>query len=484
MVIFLDSKRDVRVAFGPSVIGSESRRPRRLSRRGQLSATVKIYLAKNIKICLPSSLAATYRYPLLIHFLFMAGISVSGLISNSFNWQSIVDQLIQIDSAPIAKLNTDTADNNNRLASFASLKSGLTDLQTSANALAADGLFNGRIASSATPNSSWSSTAANSAATGSYAIAVTQLASAAQRTGASGISAGLSASSNVSGITLATMPTAIAPTAGTFTVNGATVTVALTDSLQDVFDKISAATGGIVTAAYDSATDKVSLTSSDNSEIVLGAGNDTSNLLSALRLANNGTGSLTSSSALGNASLNVPLVDARLVGSFGAVDGSGNGTFAINGVSIAYNINTDSLATVLSRISASSAGVSASYDGASNRVILTNNATGDVGIGASDTSGSLLAALGFTTGSTLVHGKNALFSVNGGATISSASNTLDAATLGVPGLSVTVSTKDTQTISVAGNVANMQNAIQDFVTKFNSLQDFITSQTEITKGAD
>jgi len=173
-----------------------------------------------------------------------------------------------------------------------------------------------------------------------------------------------------------------------------------------------------------------------------------------------------------------------LVGSFGAVDGSGNGTFAINGVSIAYNINTDSLATVLSRISASSAGVSASYDGASNRVILTNNATGDVGIGASDTSGSLLAALGLTTGSTLVHGKNALFSVNGGATISSASNTLDAATLGVPGLSVTVNTKDTQTISVAGNVANMQNAIQDFVTKFNSLQDFITSQTEITKGAD
>jgi flagellar hook-associated protein 2 len=302
----------------------------------------------------------------------------------------------------------------------------------------------------------------------------------------------LSSSSTVTGLTLATLPTATPITAGTFTVNGQPVTIALTDSLQDVFDKISTATNGVVTASYVPGSDGIKLTNTDTSntsEIVLGAVNDSSNFLQAAQLSNNGTSTVTSANPLGAVALNVPLASANLSTPITAVDSSGNGSFSINGVSIAYNINTDSLATVMKRITASSAGVTASYNSSSNNVILTNNSTGDTGLGANDvipTSGQtgLLGALGLSSASTLQHGQNALFTVNGGPPISSASNTFSPTTLGIPGLTVTAGTAGTQTITVAPDVTTITNAIQQFVSDYNTVQGAISTDTTITTGSN
>ena len=49
--------------------------------------------------------------------------------------------------------------------------------------------------------------------------------------------------------------------------NGKTVTVASTDSLQGVFTKIATATGNAVTASYDSGTDKITLSSASATTI-------------------------------------------------------------------------------------------------------------------------------------------------------------------------------------------------------------------------
>jgi flagellar hook-associated protein 2 len=73
---------------------------------------------------------------------------------------------------------------------------------------------------------------------------------------------------------------------------------------------------------------------------------------------------------------------------------SGNGSFAVNGVSIAYNVNTDSLSTILSRINASSAGVTAAFDSLNDRVVFTNKTTGDLGLNLSEAAGGLVDALG------------------------------------------------------------------------------------------
>lgn len=414
----------------------------------------------------------------------MAGISVSGLISGSFDWKSVVDQLIQIDSQPIARLQTEESGNIDRLAALAMLKTKFTDLQTSATALSDSSLFSGRTASVSATGTGWSASAAQDTAAGSYIVNVSQLATTARLNGASTISSSLSATNDVSGVTIATMPTAKAVTAGNFSINGHQIAVELTDSLQGVFDKISTATGGVVTASYDSASDKVTLASNDASEIILGASNDTSNFLSALRLANNASGSITSSSTLGSANLSVPLASARLRGSFGAVDVDGNGAFTVNGVSIAYNVNTDSLSTLLARVTASSAGVTASYDSSSDRVVFANTTTGDTGIGVADTTGSLLSALGVTTGGTLQRGKDAVYSINGGASFTSRSNTLDADSHGITGLTITATTESTQTINVAADTATMKTAIQTFITNFNAVQNYIDTQSKITKTAD
>jgi flagellar hook-associated protein 2 len=237
-----------------------------------------------------------------------------------------------------------------------------------------------------------------------------------------------------------------------------------------------------VTASYDSTTDKISLTSATpGTPITLGAANDTSNFLGVARLANGtNTGVIASGTALGATSQSAPLASARLRNYITAVDGSGNGTFTVNGVSIAYNVNTDSLSTILGRISGSSAGVSASYDAAADRVVLTNKSTGDLGLSVSEAAGGFLDAVGLSGASTLARGDDAQFTVNGGPTLTSTSNTLTAASHGITGLSLTANSETSQTITVDANTTGMRTAIDDFIKKFNSVQQYIDDATKIT----
>jgi flagellar hook-associated protein 2 len=410
----------------------------------------------------------------------MSGIQISGLLSNSaFDWKSVVDQLIAADSAPITRLTAQKTTNNDKVTALATLRSSLQGLQDSLQSIRSGDLFSLRNVTSDTANTTWKSNSASGATVGSYRFAVQQLATPTTVRGAADIGGGLAPTSTVSGVTLANVNTATALTAGTFTVDGQVVTVALTDSLQDVFDKISTATGD-VTASYDPVADRITLTRASG-EVVLGAANDTSNFLAAMKLTNNGTGSTTSASALGTLRTSSPLASAGLRGTVTAVDGSGNGSFSLNGVSISYNLNTDSLSTIISRINQSGAGVNASYDPTTDRMQLTNSRTGDIGVGVTDVTGGLLDVLGLTGSSaTLTRGKNALFTVNGGPTLSSMSNTFDSSTHGIAGLSVTVNTEATQTVSVESDTASMQAAIQSFLDKFNAVQDAIDSSTKTT----
>ena len=201
-------------------------------------------------------------------------------------------------------------------------------------------------------------------------------------------------------------------TAGTFTVNGKAITISTSDTLQSVFDQISTATGGAVTGSYNASTDEISLASS--SPIVLGSATDTSNFLQAAELYNNGTGTITSTSALGGINLNSTLSSANLATAI-SDGGSGNGEFLINGVQINYNASTDTINDVLQRINDSSAGVTATYDGVNNSFKLTNKTTGDVGISMQDVTGNFLAATGLSSG-TLQRGTNLEYSINGGGT--------------------------------------------------------------------
>lgn len=410
------------------------------------------------------------------------GLQVAGLASN-FDWKSFVDQIMDLEHAPADRLASEKAVNTQKVNLLTTLGTKLASLQNSVQALQTDSLFGRRTATSSVSGSGWGALAGVDTAIGAYQISVTQLATTANLKGATNLGGALNPSGgDVSGLTLATLPIAQAVTAGTFSINGQQVTVALTDSLADVFAAISTATGGDVTASYDSTTDRVTLTSASGN-LMLGAANDTTNFLRAFKLGNNGTGTITSSAQLGTVKTSAALATANLATSITAVDADGAGTFSINGVEIDYNINTDSLTSILGRINESDAGVNASYDAINDRLTLTNKSTGDLGISVNEAAGGLLGALGLATGSTFTRGQNAEFRVDGGDTLTSASNTLDATAHGIAGLSVTVDSVETQTITVKPDSSAMRAKIEAFIKDYNDVQTFIDENTKVSADA-
>lgn len=400
-------------------------------------------------------------------------LQVAGLASN-FDWKSFTDQIMALEHKPADNLAAEQDTNDQKSGMLSILGTKLTALQVAAQGLKADGVFGTRTASS---GSTWATSAANDTAVGTYKIAVTQLAANARLTGRTDAGAALNPTSDsVAGLTIANLPLGNPVTAGTFTVNGHQVSVGLTDSLDDVFTAIGTATGGDVTASYDHTTDKISLHSASG-QVMLGAVNDTSSFLRALKLGNNGTSTVSSSATLGTVKPSAALANANLGTAFTA---TGDSSFKVNGVSIAYNVNTDTINSVMTRISKSGAGVTATYDSVNDRFSLTNSSTGDLGISVSDDAGGLLASFGLTTGSTFTRGKNAEFTINDGPALSSASNTLDASVTGITGLSVTANGLDTQTITVAADTNQMQSKIETFINKFNDVQDYLDTSTKIT----
>ena len=406
----------------------------------------------------------------------MSGIQLTGLASG-LDWRSLVDKLIAAETIPQNRLRSEKSAGTQKTNVLESLKTSLTSLQSALQPLGTSSdVFATRKATLANASTSWAASATAGTETGTYQIQVTQLATKAQRTGSVDSGKALSTSADVSGLTLSTLPITTPITAGEFTVNGARITVALTDSLQDIFNQISTKTGGTVTASYDPASDKTRLSSS--TEIVLGSANDTSNFLRSLQLYNNGTSEVLGPKALGVVSVSAAIANANLREAVTSTDATGNGSFSVNGTTIAYNINSDSVQNVLSRINASDAGVTASYDRVNDRFTLTNKTTGDVGISISESSGGLLGALGLGNSAALVRGKDAQFNIDGGTTLTSASNTLDESSHGIAGLSVAVTSETTDSVTVGGDNAGTRAKIEEFIAKFNAVQSLIDQQTK------
>lgn len=409
----------------------------------------------------------------------MADLSLSGLASG-LDWKSLVDQLMTIEAAPISRMQAEQTKNSQQSAALKEVGTRLTALQTASQNLKDASVFSGRTVSSSLTSSSWKLSASAGTIAGSHDLTVSQIATKARRDGSVDITGGLAATSDVSGVTLATMRTGATITAGTFSINGQKVTIAATDSLQAAFAAIKTATGDDVTGSYDPTTDKITLTSASNSPITLGAANDTSNFLAVFKLANNNAGAVSSYGTLGAARTGSAIANSGLRVPVTAVDGSGNGTFSINGVSVSYNVNTDSLSTLMKRINASGAGVTVNYDAVNDRMTMANSVTGDLAITTNEAAGGILESLGLGSGATKVAGKNAQFSVDGGPTLISSSNTLDGAALGITGLSVTVDSLTTQTITVAADTAKMKSNINAFISAYNSVQSYIDEKSKIT----
>ena len=401
----------------------------------------------------------------------MATVNLTGLASG-FDWSSFIDQIAEASRTPETTMLEKQSLINERNSAFGSIKTLLTTLQTRVDALNDSSLYDSRT-TSVSDSTVGSATAADGTALGTFEFNITNLATAARLNGTSNVGSAISDGSNLDTLTLADAGFATAITAGTFTVNGKQVTIETTDTIQDVFDKISTATSGDVTASYDPGTDKI--TFSGSGEIILGSATDSSNFLQVTKMVNNGTGTITSSAALGGVRSTVSLASSNLATAV-SDGGSGEGEFKINGVSITFDASSDSINNILDRINGSTAGVTATYDSINDRFILTNKTTGDIGVAMEDVTGNFLAATGLSAG-TIQRGTNLTYTVNGSDELISQSNTITDISSGITGLSVTALKEGTVTVSVGSDTSKIRTAITNFVSAYNSVQSYIDNKT-------
>lgn len=248
-------------------------------------------------------------------------------------------------------------------------------------------------------------------------------------------------------------------------------------SLNDVIADINGSALGItagVTNDLQGRANILTLTSSMGN-ISFGNGGDTSNFLSASGLLTSATGTTRSSAA--------PLSRMNLTGKMQDIDwaagapAAGDHNLVINGVNVAYNAANDSVTDVINRINASDAGVTAKYDSLSDTIKLQNAKTGPLSITVADdgAGGDLAAKMGLIAG-TFSEGENAAYSIDGGASISSASNTVS---YNGVGLTLTALTSGSPvTVTVAQDATNATATLKAFVTEFNNVMTAIDKVTK------
>lgn len=422
----------------------------------------------------------------------MAGIdlSVSGLASG-FDWKSVVDQLTAVERQPQVKVRSEQADLTKRRDALGQLTTRLSDLKKKAEVLQQPSLFASRTASSS-DEKIVSATAAGDAVTGGFTLAVTTLATAASwRSNNTGFFTKVHDTditrNSVGSPTLASINWGPTLTAGTVnlsvknmasgSVATESITVSSGDTMAALFSAIHAATG--IEATYSATTDKVTFKPPAGSSLILGAPNDTSNLLGCLKLftpatpgiateSTSGIGSLRLATSLAGQPLSNPVSPA-------------SGAFTINGTQVEYS-STQTLSSLLAKINASNSGVIATYDESANKIVLRNKEPGNRGIKVADSTGNLMSALGILSG-TLTEGTDLEFSINGGATQRSRSNTISETDSGLTGVTFTAKQIGSAKVATEVDTAAMSKAITDFMTAANSVQTLISSLTVSSRDA-
>src|ERR1700677_3029187 len=171
-----------------------------------------------------------------------SSLALSGLASG-IDWTSIVNELLQVEAAPETQMNADIATDQAKSAAYSAVGTELTALGKDVTTLSDPSFFDSRTTSISNPGIA-TATAAEATPLGNFSFNVTKLASDAVQQGTSAVGAPLSPTDDVSTLQVGSAGFATPVTAGTFTVNGQTITFAATDTLQSVFDQISTATGG------------------------------------------------------------------------------------------------------------------------------------------------------------------------------------------------------------------------------------------------
>lgn len=275
------------------------------------------------------------------------------------------------------------------------------------------------------------------------------------------------------------------------TVNGVQVTYNVNvDSVQTVLAKIQAqvraATGDASFTAALNASGQVTI-SSTNKPVTLGSASDSGNFLAMFKLS---TAQINNTASSGNVTSTSNIGGINQAAAFNNTTNAGyvtpvtSGFFTINGVQINVSATSDNTASVIARINASSAGVTATYDATTNKISLTANATGPQSVvvgGASDTSNFLTAA-GLTTasGATSQVGTQASVQVqNPTGAVSTVYSNSNQVTNAIPGVQLNIyGFTSPYTVTVGQDNSKLISALNTFVSSYNAAITEINNATE------
>lgn len=175
-------------------------------------------------------------------------------------------------------------------------------------------------------------------------------------------------------------------TAGSFTINGTTITVNANDSIDAVLSRINSSGAG-VTASISG--DRITLATASSSEDDILVGNDTSGFLAATKLA-------AATTTRGNIR-----DDQQVFSKTTQFADVSTGSFTVNGVSISVNKDTDTLSSLITRINSAGAGVTASFNATTNKLELATTSASEAQIAVGDDTSGFLAVAGLSTANTV-----------------------------------------------------------------------------------
>lgn len=392
--------------------------------------------------------------------------SIDGIISG-FNTTDIVSQLVEIERAPISRLQEQQTDYTNRLTALRELNTRLLALQAQANLLVADAALEPRQATTS-DSSAVMATAAAGADVGAYDLVVTSLASA----------------HKISSAAFTTQTDALG-LSGEFILNGKVLAVSTDDTLTSLRTRINAAdAGATATILQVSDTDyRLVLTASQS-----GAANaldlvdaNTSDLLESLGLAS--TATPTVKNALTNGAQSDPFSDqstpvAQLLG----ISTTLSGSILINGQPVAVNLSSDSLAAIRDAINAAVSGVTATIvqEQAELGTRYRLQIVGDTATPTFQDAANILVALGIlakAAAAELEPAADAQFAVDD-ISITRSTNVISDA---IQGVTLTLLQEDPAAhvqVQVMRDASATEDAIRSFVDQYNNLVDYINQQQE------
>ncbi|MBR1907988.1 flagellar filament capping protein FliD [bacterium] len=411
-------------------------------------------------------------------------ITFTGLASG-MDTASWVEALVNIKKSTLNSLTTKQSKLSTQQSAVSSIQSSFNSLRTSLEKIT-DSKFGGtfdlfaKTKTSSTADSFVSASSSSGAATGSYELSVKQLATATVAM-ADASALALKEESLMSSISSDVAALADGKTLSFNIYAGGVkhnIEVGKDDKVSDVLDKINGIDG--INASISGG--KVSISSDDGVDVVIGSSTDSLNIAKDFALLKNENGNYESFHNLTIASSSDKI--AEVLGE------TAQGSFTIGDAEFTIDENTTFDDLIAEINSSEDAGVTAAFDKTTGQLSFTAKTNGSFNINIEKGSSDFTDLLGFTstnseTGVTALNsqelGSFAIFSIDGDTKISS-SNAVTSDISGIKGVTFNlhkVSDEDnpTTTIKVSQDTSDLLSAVKDFIEKYNSTLDLVDKET-------